>query len=121
MVICDALLEHIGSFLENRFPRVVLNGQASEWLPVKQVFHKDLFQGLSFFLIYINDLSIDTIFTVKLSAGDTSLFSIIHVAKATGYELSRDLQKIPEWAHQWKMSFNPGLNKQAQEIIFQGK
>ena len=24
-------------------------------------------------------------------------------------------------AHQWKMSFNPDLNKQAQEVIFQGK
>ena len=33
--ICDALLDLIGSFLENRFQRVVLNGQTSEWLPVR--------------------------------------------------------------------------------------
>ena len=32
--ISDALLDLIGSFLENRFQRVVLNGQTSEWLPV---------------------------------------------------------------------------------------
>ena len=31
MGISDALLDLIGSFLENRFQRVVLNGQTSEW------------------------------------------------------------------------------------------
>ena len=35
MGICDALLDLIGSFLENRFQRVVLNGQTLEWLPVR--------------------------------------------------------------------------------------
>ena len=39
--ICDALLDLIRSFLENRFQRVVLNGQSGYQL--KQVFHKDLF------------------------------------------------------------------------------
>ena len=33
--ISDALPEFIKSFLTNRFQRVVLNGQTSEWLPVK--------------------------------------------------------------------------------------
>ena len=54
-------------------------------------------------------------------ADDTSLFSIIHDAKTTAYELNKDLQKIAEWAHQWKMSFNPHLNEQAQEVIFSRK
>ena len=31
------------------------------------------------------------------------------------------MQKIAEWAHQWKMSFNPDLNEQAQEVVFSGK
>ena len=31
------------------------------------------------------------------------------------------MQKIAEWAHQWKMSFNPDLNKLAQEVIFSRK
>ena len=35
MGIYDALLDLIGNFLENRFQRVVLNGQTSEWLPVR--------------------------------------------------------------------------------------
>ena len=32
--------------------------------------------------------------------------------------MNKDLQKIADWAYQWKMSFNPDLNKQAQEVIF---
>ena len=55
---------------------------------------KNLFKDL-FFLIYINDLSIDIIFTVKLFVDNTSIFSIIHDAKKTAYELNKDLLKIP--------------------------
>ena len=29
-----------------------------------------------------------------------------------------DLNRIKEWAFQWKMSFNPDPNKQAAEVIF---
>ena len=76
MGICDDLLNLIGSFLENRFQRVVLNGQASEWLPVKAGVPQGSILGPLFFLIYINDLSIDIISTVKLFADDTSLFSL---------------------------------------------
>ena len=115
--ICDALLDLIGSFLENRFQRVVLNGQASEWLPVKAGVPQGSILEPLFFLIYINDPSIDIISTVKLFADVTSLFSIIHDAKTTAYELNKDLQKIAEWAHQWNLSFNPDLNKQVQEVI----
>ena len=54
-------------------------------------------------------------------ADDTSPFSIIHDAMTTAYELKKDLRKIAEWAHHWKVSFNPDLNKQAQEVIFSRK
>ena len=94
--ISDALLDLIGSFLENRFQRVVLNGQTSEWLPVKAGVPQGSILGPLFFLIYINDLSVDIISTVKLFAVDTSLFSIIHDAKTTPYELNKGLQKIAE-------------------------
>ena len=36
-------------------------------------------------------------------------------------ELTKDLQKISEWAYKWKMFFNPDLNKQAQKVIFSWK
>ena len=95
MSICDALSDFIGSFLESRFQRVVLNGQASELLPVKAGLPQGSILGPLFFLIYnINDLSIDIISTVKLFVDDTSLFTIIHNAKTAAYELNKDLKKI---------------------------
>ena len=33
-------------------------------------------------------------------------------------QLNGDLIKISEWAHQWKMSFNPDPSKQAVEVYF---
>ena len=83
MGICGALLDLTGSFLENRFQRVVLNGQTSEWLPVWAGVPQGYILGPLFFLIYINDPSVDIKSTVKLFPDDTSLFSIIHDAKTT--------------------------------------
>ena len=78
--------------LENRFQRVVLNDQTSEWLPVKTGIPQESILGPLFLQIYINELSVDIIFTVKLFAHDTSLFSIIHDAKTTPCELNENLQ-----------------------------
>ena len=44
----------------------------------------------------------------------THPFSLLFTAK----QLNDDLQKISEWAFQWKVAFNPDLSKQAQEIVF---
>ena len=109
------------SFLSNRFQRVLLNGQTSEWLPVKAGVPQGSILGPLFFLIYINDLSDDLVSTIKLFADDTSLFSVVHDSNISANELNNDLQKISEWAYKWKMSFNPDLNKQAQEVIFSRK
>ena len=37
---------------------------------------------------------------------------------AVAKQLCADLDKIKQWAFQWKMSFNPYRSKQAQEVIF---
>ena len=121
MGICDALLDLTGTFWESRFQRVALNVQASELLPVQAGVPQGSISGSIFFLVYINDLSIDIISTVKLFTDDTSPFSITNDAMTTTYELNKDLQKATEWAYQWKMSFNPDLNKQAQDVIFSRK
>ena len=71
MRISNTLLEPNTGFLENRSQRAVLNGQTSDWLPVKRGVPQGSILGPLFFLIYINDLSNDIVFTVKL-------FEMIH-------------------------------------------
>ena len=72
-------------------------------------------------MIYINDQSDDLSSNPKLFADDTSLFSVAHDKNTSANELNNDLQKISNWAYQWKMSFNPDPLKQAQEVIFSRK
>ena len=116
--VSDSLLNLIESFFSNSFQRVLLNGQTSKWLPVKTGVTQGSFLGPHFFLIYINDLSDDLVSIVKQFADDTSLFSVVQDSTISAYELNNDMQKISEWAYKWKMSFNPNLNKRAQEVIF---
>ena len=73
--------------------------------------------GPLFFLTYINDLSENIESTVKLFADDACLFSVVH-NNISAEVLNRDLQKIFEWAHKWKISFNTDVSKHIQEVIF---
>ena len=70
--------------------------------------------GTLLFLIYINDLSDNLSSNPKLFADDTSHFSILHDINQSGINLNDDLEKISNWAIQWKMRFNPDINKQEQ-------
>ena len=61
------------------------------------------------------------LYTVKLFADDTSLFSTVYEPNISANQLESDLKKISHWAYKWKMNFNPDLSKQAQEVIFSRK
>ena len=71
-----------------------------------------------FFLIYINDLTKIISSTNKLFADDTSIFSIVNDIDVSEHELNSDVRKISMWAYQWKISLNPDVSKQVQEVIF---
>ena len=58
---------------------------------------------------------------MKLFADDTSLFSTVYDPNISASQLESDLKKISHWAFKWKMTFNPDLSKQAQEVIFSRK
>ena len=49
------------------------------------------------------------------------LFSIVKDPTPSSDELNHDLQTISEWAHQWKLEFNPDPCKQATELLFSQK
>ena len=63
------------------------------------------------FLIYINDLSDDLTTNVKLFAGGTSLYSIVHKMNTSTVILKKDLKK----------SQTVQFSKQTQEVIFSRK
>ena len=119
--ISGNLLNVITDFLYQRKQRVVLNGQHSSWTNIEAGVPQGSILGPLFFLIYINDLSDGLTSNPKLFADDTSLFSVIHNINSTANDLNSDLMKISNWAFQWKMIFNPDINKQAQEVTFSRK
>ena len=49
------------------------------------------------------------------------LFSVVKDPALSAVELNHDLDIICQWAHQWKMQFNPDITKQATEVIFSCK
>ena len=55
------------------------------------------------------------------SADDTPLFFVVFNVDTSTKELNDNLVQVQNWALQWKMSFNPDLSKQVQEVIFSRK
>ena len=102
-------LEHIGisgnllsllkSFLNNRFQRVVLNGQCSNWSSVLAGAPQGSILGPLLFLVFINDLPDGLDSSVKLFTGDISLFSIVSDPNMSADQLGKDLKKISDWAY----------------------
>ena len=121
MGISGNLLNLFFCFLNDRYQRVVINGQHSDLAPVLAGVPHVSILGPLLFLIYINDLPDNLNSLVKLFADDTSLFSTVHDPTLSAKILNDDLSRISEWAHRWKMLFNPDITKQAQEVIFSRK
>ena len=119
--ISGNLLKLLTDFLKNRKQRVTLNGETSFWTEVNAGVPQCSILGPLLLLIYINDLLDGLSSNVKLFADDNSLFSVVHDIHSSASDLNKDLKTINEWAFQWKMSFNPDPNKQAQEVIFTRK
>ena len=49
------------------------------------------------------------------------LFSIVKDPVTSASDLNHDLDMIYQWAHQWKMEFNPDPTKQESEVLFSCK
>ena len=119
--ISDTPTELIENFLSNRYQGIVLNGQSSSCAEASSGVPQGSVLGPLFFLMYVNYPSCGLSSTTKSFADDTSLFSVVYDVTQSTNELNDDLEKISNWAYQWKMSFNPDKSKQAQKVIFSGK
>ena len=112
------LLNILIDFLSNMNQRVLFNGEVSAWISVNAGVSQGSISEPLLFLIYINDLSNNLPSNVKLFADNTYLFSVTHDVNLPAKKLNDDLRQISNLAFQWKMSFNPDLNKQTQEVTF---
>ena len=114
--ISGCLLTFIKDFLNNRHQRVVLNGRSSIWSHITAGVPQGSVLCPLLFLIYINDLVDNISSEEKLYADDTSVFTVVYDVEIAADQLNRDLEIISNWAHQWKMQFNPDKNKQAEAV-----
>ena len=85
---------------------MVLNGLNSSWKDVTAGVPQGSILESLLFLVYINDLSNGLKSNPKFFADDTSLFSVVHDVNSSQIDLNEHLDKINNWAYQWKMSFN---------------
>ena len=104
-------------FLSNRFQQIQLNGQCFSWSSVPAGVQNSSILGQLLFL-YVNDLPDSLQFAAKLFSDDISLFSNVYDPIISAGQLDSDLKKKSHWAYKWKMTLNPGLSKQAHEVIF---
>ena len=119
--ICGSLIKLFESYLHNRKQRVVLNGSYSDYSIIESGVPQGSVLGPLLFLIYINDLERNIKSNIKFFADDTMLFSIVKDPTVSAADMNHDLDLICQWAHQWKMEFNPDPTKQATEVLFSCK
>ena len=119
--ISGNLLKFFEDYFLNRFQRVVLNGTTSHWQRLNAGVPQGSVLGPLLFLVYINDLTDNISSHMLLFADDSSLFTAVNGVEHTHQKLVKDLHTVTEWAHQWKMEFNPDITKQAIEVIFSVK
>ena len=108
----------VKSFLKDRKQRTVLNGQCSLWGDISAGVPQGSILGPLVFLVYIKDLTEDFRCNDKLFTDDTSLFTEVEDSNAAENDMNHYLILINQWAHRWRMSFNPDPQKQAVELIF---
>ena len=119
--ISGNILKLFQNYLSDRKQRVVLNGSYSDLSSVESGVPQGSVPGPLLFLVYINDLERNIKSNVKFFADDTMLFSIVKNPELSANDLNHDLGVIHQWAHQWKLEFNPDPTKQATEVLFSCK
>ena len=95
----------INSWLSGRTQKVVLDGQASDPVPVLSGVPQGSVLGPILFLIFINDLPGNIRSSVHLFADNCVLYRNIHSIQ-DGFILPEDLTSLGQWVADWQMKFN---------------
>ncbi len=84
---------------------VIINGTASDWVPVTSGVPQGSVLGAFLFIIYINDIEVGLNNFISKLAYDTKIGNSIITDHDT-LNLQEDLRKISEWSQRWEMSYN---------------
>ena len=96
----------VEDYLQNRSQFVEINGEKSQWLPVKSGIPQGSVLGPLLFLIYINDLPENVNSTVYMYADDTKIYR--EIQSDDDHEvLQRDLETLKTWSKRWLLKFHP--------------
>ena len=95
----------IASWLSERYQKVVLDGQASDPVPVLSGVPQGSVLGPVLFLIFINDLPDNIRSSVRLFADDCVLYRNINLL-SDWQILQEDLNSLAQWEIDWQMKFN---------------
>ena len=99
------VLKWITDFLTDREQRVLIRGQASEWIRVLSGVPQGSVLWPVLFLVYINDIVINIDSTIKLFADDAKMYRTIKSPNDTN-ALQQDLKSLEEWSKKWLLKFN---------------
>ena len=113
--ISGTALKLFSTYLSNRHAVTVIDGHKSTELPLLAGIPQGSRLGPLMFVIYINDLVNNLESNPFVYADDTSLIATGCSTFETTNILNRDLAKISNWAHTWKITFNPQKSK---DMIF---
>ena len=103
--IRGSTLGWISSWLSERSQQVVLDGQASDPVPVLSGVPQGSVLGPVLFLVFINDLPDNIRSSVRLFADDCVLYRNINWEKDCQI-LQEDLDTLRRWESDWQMKFN---------------
>ena len=112
----------ISSFLMDRRQRVVVDGEASDWVRVDSGVPQGTVLGPVLFLAFINDLPSAVNANVRLFADDCVLYRPTKSQEDCSL-LQQDLANLEQWENKWCMSFNAAkcnaitITRKRQKIV----
>ena len=110
--VTGSLIEWFKDYLNDRYQRVVINGQASTLRLIPAGVPQGSVLGPLLFLLYINDI----VFAVqncqiRMFADDTCLFMEVDNRDECTEMINEDLQLISDWANKWLVTFSTAKTK----------
>ena len=106
--ISGKVLNWIQNWLTNRQQRVVLNGNVSEWLPVKSGVPQGSVLGPTCFVIFINDLDevLNLVDGFVYKFADDTKYGRTVRSEEDQMCMQNNINNLLNWADRWQMSFN---------------